>query len=163
MAKAKFTMGDFEYILSHMAGQSTELVKAGLYAAAGVYADAVRQKLNGLSTVDNTYNVIAYREGKPARLSEEQKKGLQDGLGISPMRSKGGSWNLRIGFDGYNAIETSKWPSGQPNIMIAAMAEHGSSTFQKQPFIRTARKQADEAALRAAEAAIAEKIKKITK
>ena len=163
MAKAKFTMHDFDYILSRISGMSTDLAKAGLYAAAGVYADAVRQRLNGLPAVSDTYNIIAYREGKPGRLSEEQKAGLQAGLGITPMGNKGGAWNLRIGFDGYNGVATDKWFHGQPNIMIAAMTEHGSSTFEKQPFIRPARDQATEAALRAAEAAIAELIKKTTK
>lgn len=163
MAKAKFTMGDFDYIISHMAGQSEELAKAGLYAAAGVYADVVRQRLNGLNAVDGNYNMIAKLDGRMGRLSQEQKEGLQEGLGISPMRSKGGAWNLRIGFDGYNDVVTERWPSGQPNIMIAAMTEHGSSTFHKQPFIRPALEQANEAALRAAEEAIAELIKKTTK
>ena len=163
MAKAKFTMHDFDYILSRISGMSTDLAKAGLYAAAGVYADAVRQRLNGLNTVDENYNMIAKRERRLGRLSQDQKKGLQAGLGITPMRSKGGAWNLRIGFDGYNDVVTDRWPSGQPNIMIAAMTEHGSSTFHKQPFIRPAREQANEAAMRAAEEAIAELIKQTTK
>ena len=57
---------------------------------------------------------------------------------------------MKIGFDGYNEVQTKTFPNGQPNALIARSIESGSSTREKTPFLRpalaAARKQAIEAA-----------------
>ena len=43
-----------------------------------------------------------------------------------------------VGFVGYNSIKTKKYPKGQPNRLIAASVNSGSSVRQKDPFVRRA-------------------------
>lgn len=73
-----------------------------------------------------------------SRLSEEQKKGLLDGFGVSRMQDDSGYKNVKLGFDGYNSVKTKKYPNGQPNVLIARVTESGSSYQQKTPFVRPA-------------------------
>ena len=49
-----------------------------------------------------------------------------------------GFYNVKIGFDGYNSVKTKRWPSGQPNAMVARSIESGTSWMTKQPFMRKA-------------------------
>ena len=74
----------------------------------------------------------------PGGVTAPQKAGLIDGMGISPMQDDGGYLNVKIGFDGYNATKTEKYPQGQPNQLVARGVESGTSWKQKKPFIRPA-------------------------
>ena len=134
--------GDEEYALKLSQIGNPAAVRAicnmAVYDGAKIVADAVRTQIQGLQTVSDKSNLYRYRKKEPARLSESQKQGLLDGLGLAHFNVTDGFINTKIGFNGYNSIKTKKYTNGQPNAMIARMVEHGASTFVAQPFIRKA-------------------------
>ena len=125
-----------------------EVIGEAVYEMAKVVADKVRSSIQALPTVSNQANIATYKKGY-SRLSDEEKQGLLDGFGVSPMQDDGGYINVKLGFDGYNSIKTKKYPKGQPNALIARVTESGSSYREKTPFIRPAvnasKKQAEQA------------------
>ena len=139
---AKWTMeGMSEYIayLQSIAGVTDEAIGAGVYAMAEVVADKVRDNIRALPAAQK--GKTSYRVSEHwvmSRLSEEQKRGLLDGFGVTRMQDDSGYKNVKLGFDGYNSIKTKKYPQGQPNVLIARVTESGSSYRQKTPFMRTA-------------------------
>lgn len=133
-------------MLSRLNVKTEAIMKMGIYDGAGVIARAVSESIDALPTdsgpISSTHPIM----NGPTEL---QKKGLKDGFGISGMRDDGGFINVSIGFDGYNDQKTRKYPSGQPNQLIARSIESGTSYMQKTPFMRQAlnksKKQAIEA------------------
>lgn len=125
-----------------------EAIGEAVYEMAKVVADSVRASIQELPTVSNEANIATYKKGY-SRLSDEEKQGLLDGFGVSPMQDDGGYINVKLGFDGYNSVKTKKYPKGQPNARIARVTESGSSYREKTPFIRPAvnasKKQAEQA------------------
>ena len=125
-----------------------EAIGEAVYEMAKVVADSVRSGIQALPTVSNAANIATYKKGY-SRLSDEEKQGLLDGFGVSPMQDDGGYINVKLGFDGYNGVKTKKYPKGQPNALIARVTESGSSYREKTPFIRPAvsasKKQAEQA------------------
>lgn len=125
-----------------------EAIGEAVYEMAKVVADSVRSGIQALPTVSNRANIATYKKGY-SRLSDEEKQGLLDGFGVSPMQDDGGYINVKLGFDGYNSVKTKKYPKGQPNALIARVTESGSSYREKTPFIRPAvnasKKQAEQA------------------
>lgn len=125
-----------------------EAIGEAVYEMAKVVADSVRSGIQALPTVSNQANIATYKKGY-SRLSDEEKQGLLDGFGVSPMQDDGGYINVKLGFDGYNSVKTKKYPKGQPNALIARVTESGSSYREKTPFIRPAvnasKKQAEQA------------------
>lgn len=125
-----------------------EAIGEAVYEMAKVVADKVRSSIQALPTVSNEANIATYKKGY-SRLSDEEKQGLLDGFGVSPMQDDGGYINVKLGFDGYNGVKTKKYPKGQPNALIARVTESGSSYREKTPFIRPAvnasKKQAEQA------------------
>lgn len=137
-----------------------EAIGEAVYEMAKVVADSVRSGIQALPTVSNQANIATYKKGY-SRLSDEEKQGLLDGFGVSPMQDDGGYINVKLGFDGYNSVKTKKYPKGQPNALIARVTESGSSYREKTPFIRPAVKAARKPAEKAGQAKIDEKIKSI--
>lgn len=128
-----------EYIkhMEELGAQSTGMAKRALYDGVAVVGESIRQAI-----IDLPYH--------PTKgLSHAQKEGLLEGLGYSSMKRKRGSWYLKIGFDGYNSVHTKKHPNGQPNAMIAAAVNSGTSRRVKTNFlwkaVNKARKQSYEA------------------
>lgn len=114
-----------------------EAISKAVYEMAKPVADAVRANIQALPTVTNAANIATYRKGY-SRLSEEERQGLLDGFGVSPMQNDNGFVNVKLGFDGYNSIKTKKYPNGEPNALIARVTESGSPYREKTPFIRPA-------------------------
>ena len=56
---------------------------------------------------------------------------LSASLGITKMQESADGWDVKIGFDGYDA-------AGVPNVLKARVLESGSSKQQKRPFMRPA-------------------------
>lgn len=137
-----------------------EAIGEAVYEMAKVVADSVRSGIQALPTVSNEANIATYKKGY-SRLSDEEKQGLLDGFGVSPMQDDGGYINVKLGFDGYNSVKTKKYPKGQPNALIARVTESGSSYREKTPFIRPAVNAARKPAEKAGQAKIDEKIKSI--
>lgn len=162
---AKIEMRGMDAYIRQLEGlaNGTEAVcKAAVYAGADVVADNVRSALRGLRVVSEADALAAYGRREPTYLSAEQRQALLDSLGVAPIRDKFGLWSTKVGFDGYNAIQTERWPSGQPNQLIARACESGSSAMLKQPFMRpTVNKSKARAEQAMAEAADKE-LKKLT-
>ncbi len=163
---AKWTMrGMDEYaaFLQRIGKNTREILGAGVYAMANTVADAVRKNIEALPAKPDIEGIEAYRQGRKAQLTISEKKGLQEGFGISPMQNERGYLNVKLGFDGYNEVKTRKYPKGQPNALIARSVESGSSVREKSPFIRPALRQTQNEALKKGQEAIEEKIKQAEK
>ena len=100
-----------EYLsaISELGNKTEKLTSEAIYNGANIMADEVRSKIQSLSTVNENYNRAAYRKGYRGKLSEEQKKGLLDSLGIAKLEQSPAYKNVRIGFDGYNNVKTKKY------------------------------------------------------
>lgn len=150
MAKWKVGDGIDKYInsLEEISNATDEMIGKAIYEGAKVVTDEIRGALEGLP-VDNR---IAKNGETLTGISQAQKSGLLDGLGITTMR-KDDSYNVKVGFDGYNNVKTKTWPKGQPNSMIARSLESGTSFRAKNPVIskatRAAKAQAEEAMAKA--------------
>lgn len=122
-------------MLSKLEESTDEMIGKAVYAGAGIVADAIKENIKslpivrGYGTEDNPL---------PGGVTAPQKAGLIDGLGIAPMQNDMGYLNVKIGFDGYNATKTEKYPHGQPNQLVARGVESGTSWKKKKPFIRPA-------------------------
>lgn len=111
-----------------------KVIGKAIYNGAGVVMKNVEKAVGGIST-DNRFGTAENPVNGPTTI---QKIGLQKALGIARMRNDNGFYNVKIGFDGYNSVKTKRWPSGQPNAMVARSIESGTSWMTKQPFMRKA-------------------------
>ena len=136
MAKITFPgLSDYELMISKLSKGVDDIAGKAIYAGAGIVADAIKENIKALPIVrgyGTTENPL------PGGVTAPQKAGLIDGMGISPMQNDAGYLNVKIGFDGYNATKTEKYPQGQPNQLVARGVESGTSWKQKKPFIRPA-------------------------
>lgn len=136
MAKITFPgLSDYELMISRLSKGVDDIAGKAIYAGAGIVADAIKENIKDLPIVRG-YGTE--KDPLPGGVTAPQKAGLIDGLGISPMQNDGGYLNVKIGFDGYNATKTDKYPQGQPNQLVARGVESGTSWKQKKPFIRPA-------------------------
>lgn len=156
MAKIAFT-GLESYLkqLEKLEQNTTDIAKQAVYEGAKVTADAIRSGIEGLRTDGPS----AYE----TKRRENQKKGLQESFGLSPMENDQGFLHVRAGFDGYNSVRTPKYPNGQPNVMVARIFNSGTSFSSKQQFfdnaIRLTRNKAKKIMKETIEGAIEEKMK----
>ena len=162
---AKWTMhgmDEYSAYLQKIGKNTREIIGAGVYAMAEVVTDKIRKNLDALPTVTNAANIATYKKGY-SRLSDLEKEGLLEGLGVSPMQDDNGYKNVKVGFDGYNSVKTKEYPKGQPNVLIARITESGSSYREKSPFIRSALRQTQNEALKKGQEAIEKKLKQAEK
>ena len=131
---------DYEKKLSKLGDEKVirTVANKAIFQAASIVTDAIKASIGSLSAVPDVQNLKNWRQKKKSQLSYSQKEGLLEGLGIAKFKVTNGYINTKIGFNGYNAIKTKKYPNGQPNTLIARMVEGGGSTFQAQPFVRKA-------------------------
>lgn len=136
---AKMTLKGFEEYEAAISRLSKdykdEVAGAVIYAGADVVADAVRKSIESLPIVKG-YGTE--KHPLPGGVTQSQKDGLLVGFGISKMQNTGGSYNVKLGFDGYNSTTTEKFPNGQPNQLVARGVESGTSWKRKHPFVRPA-------------------------
>ena len=136
MAKFKFVgLEEYAEQLSKLASEESvrSVCGASIYAGADVAADAIRDSIDSLPVVD--YRKRGSSENKISGITQAQKDGLRDGFGITPMKKDDGYYNVKIGFNGYNNVKTKKYPSGQPNSLIARSVNSGTSFREKIPFV----------------------------
>lgn len=107
--------------------QSEGYLKAAVYPAAGVVANAVKENIKALPKLSGTKGV-----------TDKQREGLLKGFGIAPFQNDNGYLQVKLGFDGYNNQTSKKYPNGQPNAMIARSIEGGTSWSPKIRFINKA-------------------------
>lgn len=137
MARKSYTVGKGmdEYIkgLTTLTDATRGMIGMAIYDGAKIVADAIHDEIQALPPMRKKVDGKLVYGVSPA-----QKKGLIDGLGISTIRDDNGVRNVKIGFDGYNAIVNEKWPKGQPNVLVARWLVHGTSIAPKNDFIKRA-------------------------
>ena len=113
----------------------TKIQGTAIYAGADVLADAIKSGIQNIRTDGPSASETARRK--------KQKQGLIESFGIAPMQNDNGFINVKLGFDGYNDVDTPSYPKGQPNAMVARMYNSGTSSLSKQAFfdkaVRSAR------------------------
>ena len=156
MAKYQIGKGVDEYLskLEHLDKVTPGMIGMGIYEGAKIVADAIRDGIEALPTQDERV-----KEGKRRDPTSEEKEGLLNGLGIAKKKVTDGFVNVKIGFHGYNTHKTKKYPNGQPNLMIAASIERGTTFMNKHSFVTKAVNRSRAAA----EQAIADKIDELIK
>ncbi len=115
------------------AGDAGQAITAGVYKGAGEVADALRATVSGLAANDGSWS---FYKKTISGLSETQKQGLLDGIGIASIENSNGSTTTKVSFSGYNKHLTEHYPKGQPNALVARSLESGSSIGTKRPFVR---------------------------
>lgn len=135
MAKAQvISVDNFIKDLDARTKEFRLLVGPALYDGAGILADQLRQNIEALP--ERSRNA---KKGAPLRgVTPQQKQALLDHMGIARMRNDDGTYNIKIGFQGYDDDRTKAYPKGHPVSMIARSVESGTSFLQKTPFIRPA-------------------------
>ena len=118
-------LAEYEKELQDILQHVPKLVNASLYDGAAVLAEAVHGEIAGLS-----------------ELTQVQRQGLHDGLGVAHFWQEKGSTVTKIGFVGYNQKKTKRWPNGQPNAMIARSLIRGTSWMRANRFTNRAAKKA---------------------
>lgn len=130
---AKITFTGLEHYMAQLEAlekNSEGIAKQALYEGAKIAADEMRKGIDSIPVQEEWGS-----KKVPARgIKAEQKKGLQEGFGISSMENDNGRIHVRLGFHGYNTFRTRRYPNGQPNAMIARSVESGTSFLQKTPF-----------------------------
>lgn len=160
MARFTFQAGD-EYAikLSRLSSGSEQIAKKAIYEAAKIVADRVRSNLEAIPTDKFRYLRDGDTYTGPTR---QEKADMLASFGITPISlDDTGSWNAKLGFDGYGGMPTKKFPKGIPNQLIARATESGSSIRRKRPFVRPALNATKAQAQAAMERVIEEEIKKI--
>ena len=150
---------DYLLKLTRMADQSDEMMRRMVYAGADVVTDAIRDGIQRLPEIPR--GEYGTRDQMLAGITAEQKEGLLDGLGITPIKHENGGFNAKVGFEGYNRTRTHQYPKGQPNVLIARSVESGTSFRQKQPFVSEAVKESRRQAVQAMQSVFDEDTKKI--
>lgn len=128
------TVGVDEYInqLNAILDNSAKVAGRMVYEGAGIVADEIKSRIQMIPARDESEN------GRAMGVTDIERKGLSESLGISRMRNDEGFFNEKIGFDGYNGHVTKAYPKGHPNSMVARTVESGTSWLQKTPFIAPA-------------------------
>ena len=136
MARITFKNGDdYLFKISKLeASLKNKVLGPAIYEGAGLAIDEVRKQLMKIPT-DESYGTELRPALGPRKV---QKRDLYDSLGIASLQNDGGYLNVKIGFDGYNAVQTKSWPNGQPNQMVARSVERGTSWMQAHPFMKKA-------------------------
>ena len=159
MAKITFPgLNEYELMISRLSKNAADIAGRAIYTGAGIVADEIKSGIQSLPIVRG-YGTA--ENPLPGGVTQPQKQGLLDGLGIAPLQNDGGYLNVKIGFDGYNRTKTEKYPRGQPNQLVARGVESGASWKQKHPFVRPAVNRSRKRAESAMAEALDEEIKKI--
>lgn len=147
--------------LGELSKETEGIGKMCVYDGAGVVADALKVKINGLPVRDQ--NKHGSKKARVKGVTPEEKQALLAGMGIATMRTAGGSINTVVGFDGYFGDGTKNYPKGKPIPMIANAVNRGTSWLQATPFINQAYNGSKAAAEEAMAARFDKEISKLTK
>ena len=137
-----------------------EVIGEALYDGANILTDAIREDIEGLETDDRSFAPDGERLRGPKTI---QVYGLLNSLGIAKMRNDLGVYDVKVGFDGYNKVRTKRWPSGQPNQMVARSIERGTSYMNAPPVFKRTVARLRKAVLEAMGRSVDKSIEKIMK
>lgn len=160
---ARFEFGGIDTYIQQLnklkAATRDGVIGKTVYAGAEVVADSVRRAIQALPVGDGR----ARDGGLIDTVTLPQKAGLLDGFGISRMKDDDGFVNVKLGFAGYNATRTKRYPRGQPNALIARSVNSGTTFRKKTKFVDKAVNSARKSAETAMDAACSREIEKIMK
>lgn len=152
-------MKEVEAMLETIGSSAEDIAKRGLYEGAGVVADAVKESASKIPVTKR----YGFQKNAKRGLTQEERDGLVESLGISTMETSGGKTTVSVGFDGYNGHATKRWPNGAPNAMVARSVERGTSFLQAHPFVKPTVQAYRSKAKAAIDRRVKEEIKKYTK
>lgn len=160
MAKITFEgLVEYRDAMENLAQEVDAIVKMGIYDGADVIADEVYREIRALPTVDEY--VLYEKQQIPIRgVTERQKTGLLNGLGLARMSERSGVVSTKVGIAGYNDVKTKKYPRGQPNALIARSVLRGTSYRLRDDFIGRAVRKARQTAIERMKATVDDQIKK---
>lgn len=115
--------------LENLEFAAPEAIRRAVYDGAKIVADQIKANIEALPVQETSF--ADHVNG----IKSIQKLGLLYGFGITKPRNDNGYINVKTGFDGYNKLQSKKYPKGQPNVMIARTFEGGNSFTQKHPFV----------------------------
>lgn len=122
------TISQLDDLADH--GNVVDIMKRSVYDGAAAVADEMKAAIDQIPA------------GGPHQITEYQKEGLRNALGISSIEDRNGAVTVSIGFDGYNDHPTKRWPQGQPNAMVARSLVKGTSWLPRNDFVGKARRKA---------------------
>lgn len=117
------------------------IFKEAVFRGMRPVANQLKSNLQNLpveKTVRNGLPRIARAAAKLRGLTIEQKRDLISSMGIAPIKNDSGNVNTKVGFDGYGSVETSRYPQGIPNQLLARSIESGTYFRDKTPVVRPA-------------------------
>lgn len=110
-----------------------------VYKGMEVVADKMRSEVEGLKTSKQ------YKTKGKRYCTENEKKGLIESFGVTPIGARNYVYDAKAGFDGYNEHIKSE----PANPMIANFVNRGTSYMRAQPFINRTKRTAETQALQA--------------
>lgn len=160
---ANFTAkGLDEYINSLKALEDVEpVINRAVFGGAKIVADEITAEIREIPVVKD--NLFGSKDHPLNGITEDQKNGLLNGFGISHIQNDDGRTFVKIGFAGYNDTKTVKYPSGQPNAMIARSVVSGTSFRKKNNFIQKALSKAKDQAQAEIEQTFQNELEKLQK
>lgn len=160
---ATFQFGGIDNYITQLnklqAATKDDVIGKTVYAGAAVVADAVKDAIRALPVGSGQ----AAQGELVDTVTLPQKEGLLDGFGISRMKDDDGFVNVKLGFAGYNATRTDKYPQGQPNALIARAVNSGTTFRKKTRFVEKSVSASKKSAEAAMDAACNREIEKIMK
>ena len=143
-------------MLQGVSDGAAEIASAGLYAGAGVVADALTRSVKSIQTEEFHYAP----EGSTRLPSPEEKDALRGKVGIARFQGSSTEIDTLIGFAkaGYVSLGGRK-----PVAVIARAINSGTSFMRKQPVFRRATSGARAAATQATVEAAEKKLKELIK
>ena len=137
LAKCKIVgLSKYTEQLNQLEADAHPIIRQCIFEGAAIMADAIKDAIDTIPTRSNkiygsTTNMLNGLTGK-------QKAGLKMSFGILPMSDRNNQQSVKLGFDGYNDVETDQYPQGQPNQLIARAIESGTYFLQPCHFMSKA-------------------------
>ena len=129
MASKVIGVEKWEDMVDELTFESDWICFRAVYKGAEVIADGIREAIKNIPPAN-------VQPGHRRRgITDVEREGLLDTLGVAKHKTEGGKVYTHIGFDGYNSYVTDKYPMGHPNSMVARSLESGTSWLAKTPFI----------------------------
>jgi len=128
-----------------------EYMKYVVYDGMEVVADAMRAEVEGLKTSKQ------YKTKGKRYCTENERKGLVESFGVTPISARNYIFDANAGFDGYNEYVRSE----PANPMIANFINRGTSYMRAQPFINRTKRVAETKAVEAMQKSLDDVIKSL--
>lgn len=115
--------------------QTKRICGRSIHPGAKIVANECKKRLENLKTDDTLFRITEKFGDLRHGPTKRQKAALIESMGIAKLRPYRDGYDVKLGFDGYNDIVSSRWPKGQPNAMIARSVNKGTSFMEAQPFM----------------------------